>query len=152
MSALIHNKKLFPKDFNYLLVLFLFYIAFVILWTELSLVRLYTINAAVYDLGSTAESLWLPLHSSFGISSFIYGIFDQSILNYILSPFALFNSFELLFITQSIFVGITVFPIYFISKHFGLSEKSSFIISIPYLPDCNRIFIMSSILWLPDFE
>lgn len=132
MSALIHNKKLSSKDFNYLLVLFLFYIAFVILWTELSLVRLYTINAAVYDLGSTAESLWLPLHSSFGISSFIYGIFDQSILNYILSPFTLFNSFELLFITQSIFVGITVFPIYFISKHFGLSEKSSFIISVSY--------------------
>lgn len=119
-------------DFWYLLILFLIFVAFVIIWYNVAVFRLYDLYAAVFDLGIAAERIWLPLHSAIGIRGLAYSILYGSIIPYILSPLSVFNSLKLLLFVQTIFIWGSVFPIYAIARKKKLSPLVSLFISISY--------------------
>ncbi|MHB8396204.1 MAG: DUF2079 domain-containing protein [Thermoplasmataceae archaeon] len=98
----------------------------------MSIGRLYNLYAAVFDLGLSAERLWLPLHSNPGVTDTLYQIFYLSIIPYIFSPISLTNSLKALLVLQSVFIWASVFPLYFISRKLGLSPLLALIISISY--------------------
>lgn len=103
-------------------------------WTYIVLIRYYSLNATVYDLGTSAEGLYFGLHPSMQTSYGYIQSFLRSELTVILSPLSLFpNVTLLLIILQTILLSIPVFALYKIGKFFRLGELSSVIISLLYL-------------------
>jgi len=136
MERIFPTRSIFKKsstaDFWYLLILLLIFVVFVIIWYNVAVFRLYTIQAAVLDLGVSAERIWLPLHSTISIKGLAYNIFYGSIMSYILSPLSVFNSLKLLLFVQTSFIWASVFPIYAIARKKKLSPLVSLLISISY--------------------
>ncbi len=124
--------RITKRDFPFLVLISLIYSLFVVIWIHIDFERLYHLNAAVLDLGVAAERVWLPLHSNTGFISLLYNIFSGSIIPYMLSPLSYLQGLEPLLIVQAIFIWASVFPIYFISRHFKLNRPVSTIIAISY--------------------
>ena len=124
--------KLTKRDFPFLILISFVYSMFVVIWIHIDFERLYHLNVAVLDLGVAAERVWLPLHSSIGLMSLLYNIFYGSIIPYMLSPLSYLQGLKQLLIVQAIFIWASVFPIYFISRHFGLNRPVSSIIAMSY--------------------
>ena len=120
------------RDFGYILLLSALFVLFVIIWSQLSIYRLTHVQAAVFDLGAWTEQLWLPLHSSWTVKKMLYQLFYVSIIPVIFSPFSLLNSQSALLVLQTVFIWASVFPLYFISRKYGLSSIVSFLVSVSY--------------------
>ena len=130
LKSKINVKNLYKSDTPYLIFLFIAFTIFVYIWYGISLYRLYHIYSAVYDLGISAESIWLPIHSSQNFSGIAYNIFYGSIIPYIFSPISMFKSLKALLLLQSIFIWLSVFPLYAIARKKKLSPFVSLLISI----------------------
>ena len=120
------------RDFGYILVLSALFVLFVMIWSQISIYRLEHVQAAVFDLGEWTENLWLILHSTLTVKGLLYQLFYVSIIPVILSPFSLLDSQNSLLVLQTVFIWASVFPIYLISRKYGLSPLVSFLISISY--------------------
>ena len=123
-------KNLYRSDAPYLISLVIAFTIFVYIWYGISLYRLYHIYSAVYDLGIAAERMWLPIHSSQNFSGITYNIFYGSIIPYIFSPISMLNSLKAFLLLQTVFIWLSVFPLYAISRKKKLSPFVSLLISI----------------------
>ena len=130
VKSKINIKNLYKSETPYLIFLFVAFTIFVYIWYGVSLYRLYHLYSAVYDLGMSAERMWLPLHSSQTLSSIAYNIFYGSIIPYIFSPISLLKSLKALLLLQSVFIWLSVFPLYAIARKKNLSPFVSLLISI----------------------
>lgn len=106
--------------------------AYVLTWSYISIARYYALNAYVYDLGLSMERLWLVFHSTWTVTSVLeYFIFSGIV--FVVSPIVFLNSFVALLVFQTVMLGIAVFPIYGISKHFLKRSDISVLLSCTYL-------------------
>ncbi|SIM60666.1 DUF2079 domain-containing protein [Cuniculiplasma divulgatum] len=120
------------RDIRYISILVVVYIVNVAGWSYLALFRLYHVYSAVFDLGTFAESIWLPLHTNPTFKVLLYNIFYVSIIPYFLSPLSLFGGLKIILIVQTFFIWATALPLYFISRKFNISPVLSLLISISY--------------------
>ncbi|WP_048816761.1 DUF2079 domain-containing protein [Caldisphaera lagunensis] len=115
------------------IILILSFVIYVISWSYIALMRYYSLNANVGDLGIVLQSTYDFMHSNF-----------LGILNYLGSEGALiffipFLKFlypirsQALIVFQTIFLALAVFPLYGIAKHFLKSDLSSLFISLSWL-------------------
>ena len=126
----INIKSLYNSDTPYIIFLFIAFTIFVYIWYGVSVYRLYHLYSAVYDLGISAERIWLPIHSSQNVFSIAYNIFYGSIIPYIFSPISMFRSLKALLLLQSVFIWLSVFPLYAVARKKKLSPFVSLLISI----------------------
>ncbi len=120
------------KDFQHVIILLVIYIIIVTVWSYVALFRLYHLYSAVFDLGLFAEDLWLPLHTVPTFTGILYQLFYVSIIPYLLSPLSLMGSLRVILVVQTVFIWAAAFPLYFISRKFGLSPVLSLLISVCY--------------------
>lgn len=127
-------KKMRTLTKTQLIVLFILvtsYLIYVLVWSYITVLKFYSLDAAVYDLGAFMQAFWLTFHTH-SVRNYINGLFLWGDV-YIFSPLVFFNSYPLMLIVQSSMLGLGVFPIYGISKHFLKSDLSSIAISLSYL-------------------
>lgn len=129
MRARTQNR---PHLFSYVyeLTLLLAILVYAIYWSELSIYRIVTFQAAVFDLGSFAQGWYLALHSTpFGIFEWFLNR-DPAV---IFSPLTSFHSLQLVVVLQTVFLAIPALLIYKISNTVIKSKFPSLIFSIVYL-------------------
>lgn len=88
---------------------------YTIVWSNIVILRLDTLNALWADLGIAMERGWLIYNNNWGLNAYLYVFFNSGIL-YITFPLTLPHNYELLLIFQTIMIGGTAYPIYKISK------------------------------------
>lgn len=115
-------------------------------WSNITLERFYSLNATVYDLGSSMEVMWLIYNAHWTVNSFLYTFFIQG-GKFILLPLVIPQSFQVLLIAQTFYIGAAVFAIYGISMHFVRRQIPSILISFSYL----IFFVSSGLNWF-DFH
>ena len=121
---------LFDNRFN--IVLMLMFIAYVVLWSYISLSRYFALGAYVYDLGASVESLWLALHPQGTLFGNLASFFRNGTI-YLLSPLVLLpNSEVILLVLQSFFLGLPIFVIYGLAKDKLKSKSAGLALSAIY--------------------
>jgi uncharacterized membrane protein len=125
------------------LILIAIAIIYAALMSYFSFLRYTDFYTSNWDLGIAMQSLWTNTHGyllyesgdyeSFGVLSFlqVHSTYIAIPISYI---YGIYPSPLLLFIIQSIFVTLSVVPIYYISKKVGMSYSyriHSMIIEIP---------------------
>ena len=91
--------------------------------------RYYSLQAGVFDLGYKMQLGWYSLyHPYFGLLTDI-----SHLIVYFAFPFFIFKNYPSLLIFQSFFIGMAVFPIYFITKIRTDNPKLSIIVGLIYL-------------------
>lgn len=117
------------KISKYNFLIFFAFIAYAFIWSFISLMRYYSLQAGVFDLGFKMQLGWYSLyHPYFGLFTDI-----SHLIVYFAFPFFIFKNFPSLLIFQSFFIGMAVFPIYFITKIRTGNPKLSIIVGIIYL-------------------
>lgn len=105
----------------------------------ISLMKYYTFNATVDDLGINNEVLWLLVHggiTNFNASGFgsVYPIqYEKPIIFLVAGLYYFFPSINFLLILQSFVIGVAAVPLYFLGKRIIGSAAISAFISISYL-------------------
>ena len=121
------------------LILTMASITYIVSMFHLAYLKYYTFNATFYDLGINNEALWLLSHgfiSNYFKSHFnlIYPLqFEKGIMFLILPMYSIYPHPVTLIFLQSLFLGITVFPIYIASNNIIKSKVISVIIALSYL-------------------
>lgn len=114
---------------KYDLIIFLAFIAYAFIWSFISLMRYYSLQADVFDLGYKMQVGWYSLyHPYFGLLTDI-----SHLIVYFAFPIFLFKNYPSLLIFQSFFIGLAVFPIYFITKIRTCNSKLSIIVGLIYI-------------------
>jgi len=132
----------------YPLMLLVIFAAYESVWIYISLMRYYSLNATVYDLGSAAEGLYLVFHPALATPFGYIQSFFRSELVFLLAPIYLLPNTEInLLILQTIVLGIPIFFIYGISRESKISPFYSLILSISYC----MYFPLSGVNWF-DFH
>jgi uncharacterized membrane protein len=109
------------------------FIAYVVAWSYLSILKFYSLHATVFDLGLEMEQLWKFVHPV-GYSATSYALMAlYQPFQFILSPISLPVSYPLILIVQSIGLGSGVFAVYGISRSVLKSPTGSFCLSLAYL-------------------
>ena len=137
------SKLLHRYDLIIIAIAFLMYFLY---WSNITLERFYSLNATVYDLGSSMEVMWLIYNAHWTVNSFLYTFFIQG-GKFILLPLVIPQSFQVLLIAQTFYIGAAVFAIYGISMHFVRRQIPSILISFSYL----IFFVSSGLNWF-DFH
>lgn len=110
-------------------IVFLGFLLYVSIWSFISLMRYYSLQADVYDLGIKMQIGWNALyHPYFGVVNDI-----SHLIVYFSFPLFLLKSYPLLLIFQSFFIGLAVFPIYLIIKNNGKNKMLALLIGLIYL-------------------
>jgi uncharacterized membrane protein len=109
------------------------FLAYVAYWSYLSVAKFYALTAAVFDLGLSMQQLWN--FTQIGSTAPLYYLQSAlySPLAFVLSPLALFDSYPLLLVFQTVALGSAAFPIYFIAKRELASRPPAFALSTAYL-------------------
>lgn len=116
----------------YKFLLILGFIGYVIISYDVSIDRLYRMQAGVLDLGLAIQRLWMPLHTDYGLLQFMFGFFYSSGLSFIFSPLSLFGGYFSILLFQSVLLGSGAFPIYGISIRYTNSKFLSLLFSLCY--------------------
>ncbi len=114
-----------------IIVLFFAFLLYSVVWSYISIMKLYSLNASVYDLGQFMQAFWNAYHSNS-----VYNVYTTVLTYgdvYLFFPFVYIQSYPLLLSVQSILLGVAIFPIFGIAKHFLKSELTSLLISLSYL-------------------
>jgi len=135
------------------LILIAIAIIYAALMSYFSFLRYTDFYTSNWDLGIAMQSLWTNTHGyllyesgdyeSFGVLSFlqIHSTYTAIPISYI---YGIYPSPLTLFIIQSVFVTLSVVPIYFISKKAGLSASATIFIVLLFLLNFS---IISGILY-----
>lgn len=117
------------------LFLFIFFSAYSALWSVFVLLRYYSFNADVIDLGLAASTLYNVTHTSLPYIMAHPGIIPWNKL--IALPIALFFYVvpheSWLTVFQTVWIGLGIFPLYEIGRKYTGDWKVSMIISVSYL-------------------
>lgn len=114
---------------KYDFVIFFAFIAYAFIWSFISLMRYYSLQAGVFDLGYKMQIGWYSLyHPYYGLVTDI-----SHLIVYFAFPFFIFKNYPSLLIFQSFFIGLAVFPIYLITKIRTGNPKLSIIVGLIYL-------------------
>ena len=118
-----------PRISKYDIAIALAFILYACVWSFISLIRYYSLQAGVFDLGYKMQLGWYSLyHPYFGVIS------DTShLIIYIVFPLFIIKNFPLLLVFQSVFIGLAVFPVYLITKIKTASPKLSVVVGFIYL-------------------
>ncbi len=131
-------KRFFSRKFD-CVILSVAAIIYIILMFHLSYLKYYTFNATFYDLGVNNEVLWLLSHgfiSNYTNSHFsqIYPLqYEKPIIFLVLPFYSLYPHISTLLFIQTLFLGLTVFPIYFSSRTLIGSRVVSLIVAVSFL-------------------
>ncbi|MGC8696590.1 MAG: DUF2079 domain-containing protein, partial [Conexivisphaera sp.] len=107
------------------------YVAYVAVWSYISLMRLFSLNAFIFDLGVNMQFAWdAVLHATLG--SVLRTLAYKGIV-YVVAPVFLTGSYPVVLIFQSAFIGLAVFPLYGIARHYLRSEVPALLIATSYL-------------------
>ena len=122
---MIRLRRISKYDF----LVFLAFISYAIIWSFISLMRYYSLQAGVFDLGYKMQLGWYSLYHPY------YGMLTDTshLIVYFVFPFFLFKDYPSLLIFQSFFIGLAVFPIYLITKIRTGNSKLSIIVGFIYL-------------------
>ena len=125
-SIQYRNSKIFASRFDFLLlVLFLCYF---VVWYYITSLRLLSLNATYFDLGSFYERLWFISTYSWTPLKFL-AVFSNTGFQFLLFPLTYFRSYELILAIQTAAIGLCVIPLYGISKIFLKSQRLSLLLS-----------------------
>ena len=127
-----HNISRFLKQHIYIFILLISLSVYIIVWSEISLDRLYTLNVLWDDLGISIEQLWLPLHNNWGVLEYLYVFFTEG-LTLLLSPLIIPGSIQLILIIQTVAIGGVSLPIFGIAVHFTKDKRIALFVSELYL-------------------
>ena len=107
------------------------FLAYSVGWSFISLSRLFTLNAFIFDLGVAMDFAWAAFHR-FGPVSLLHNFAYKGIV-YLIGPLFLAGGYPIMLIFQSAFIGLAVFPLYGIARHYLKSEVPALLLSVSYL-------------------
>ncbi len=116
------------------IMLLAFLAGYAILWSAISLARMYAFQTQVYDLGIEMALFWVPYHSASMWSPVFY-------LNYTLGngvaflfwPFAIAPNYPVLLVTQSVLIGAPALVLYGIGRQRLENSGLAFLLAASYL-------------------
>lgn len=120
------------NEHSFVVALLLAIAAYTIIWSWITLNRLYTLNVLWADFGISIEQMWLTFHNNWSVMAYLYVFFNEG-LNFILSPLSLPGNFQLLLVVQSFALGITALPLYTITVNLLKNKKLALFVAIMYL-------------------
>ncbi|MGB9762725.1 MAG: DUF2079 domain-containing protein, partial [Minisyncoccia bacterium] len=109
----------------FVIIIVISFIAFSIYWSYISIMKFYSLDAYVFDLGLAMQKAW-------GFMLYPFNIYPNMIL-WLIFPLFIPKSFLLILIFQAIFITMGIFPLYGISKHLFKERLSSMLIALSYL-------------------
>lgn len=117
---------------RYHLALLVSVLIYILVWSIISIDRIYSMQSLINDLGFNFEKLWLasrPYDSSFtGV-----GYLLKTPIVFLFSPVAIFGNFEVALIVQTLFLAFPAFFIFGIARYFIGKNRISLLISVLYL-------------------
>ena len=128
--TLILMNKIIKNKYN--ILLFIIFIIYSITWSYITIMRYYSLNAYIYDLGLYQQELWLVYNTHWSFISFLWNLLFRGTM-FIFFPISFFNSYPLTLTFQTVLLAIAIFPIYGIGRHFLKSNLAALIISSSYL-------------------
>ncbi len=112
----------------YLVALSLLFLAFSIYWSRVSLLKYYSLNATVWDLGVAMDVAWFFIRDPLSL----YGLVSHPVL-WLIFPIFLPRSFPIILISQDVWISSAAFAIYGVAKHELKSRPASLMMSASYL-------------------
>lgn len=129
-SASNQYKRVFETKFDFLVLIPL--LGYILVWSYMTSLRLLSLNATYFDLGSFMERLWFIPTYSWTPLQFL-SVFSDTGIQFFMFPFAYVRSYELILLLQTTAIGLCVIPLYGISKIFIRSHKLSLLLSSTFL-------------------
>lgn len=121
------------KTSTFALLMFIsIFLAYIIIWSIISLDRYYSLHAQVMDLGINMYRGWVLYHNSWGFVTYIE-TFSQSPFVFILSPLMLLDSYPLILIIQTMALALPSIFIFLISRQLKIKSLFSATIASMYL-------------------
>jgi uncharacterized membrane protein len=130
MKAYSQLRSSMLLKYKYELILLSAIVIYIVYWSDLSVYRIVTFQAAIFDLGSIAQEWYLVLHST-PYSIFLW--FINRSPSVIFSPVVLLYSLPAIVVLQTVFLGVPALFIFMISNKVIKNKLSSLIFSIVYL-------------------
>jgi len=106
-------------------------VVYILYWSYLSIYRIITFQAGVFDLGSMSQDFYLVFHGS-SPYNLLMGFLNRDIM-ILFSPLYFTHSLFAIVITQTIFLGATGFIIYSIAKLVLKSDALALLFGILFL-------------------
>ena len=116
------------------------------IWSYISILKILSLNAYVFDLGINSERGWQILHTNLGLHGYLTTLINSGIV-FPLSPITGSGDFFAMVIFQAFSVAIVGPAIYFIAKEKGLKSRESMLISLVFF----LYFPVYGIMWF-DFH
>ena len=123
---------LFVKKHYGILTIVIGFLLYSLIWSYITILKLYTMNQPFWDLGDFEQRGLQVLDYHWTPGFFLY-TFLGSEFTFIVFPITMFRSLQLILVVQSLALGISVFPLYGIAKHYFDDKKLQLLITIPYL-------------------
>ncbi len=108
------------------------FLAYVVYWSTITILRYYALNAYVFDLGIFMQNGWVVLHQVHTLAEFL-SYFAYNGIIYLVSPLTLLNSYPAILIFQSVVIALAVFPLYRIAVYFLGERLPAALIAVSYL-------------------
>jgi uncharacterized membrane protein len=116
----------------YALVLVAATVVYVAVWSYISIARFYSLHAYVFDAGLFMQALYDVYTVHWTAYSLFQGV-TYSGLEFVLAPLALPQSYPVLFISQSVAIGLGGPLVYLIAGRCGIGRATSLLLAISYL-------------------
>jgi len=114
-----------------LVILSAIYAAYAAAWSYISIMRLLSLNAFIFDLGVNTQFAWdAVLRPS--LSSFLHDFAYKGIV-YAVAPVFLTGSYPVVLIFQSAFIGLAAFPLYGIARRALRNDAAALALAASYL-------------------
>jgi len=104
------------------------FLAYTAFWSYVSLAKLYTLRATVFDLGVNMQYAWVAVHSSQAVPHFA----ATRGLVYLVAPIFLAGGYPAVLVFQSAFIGAGIFPLYSVARS-EIGERPALLLSLSYL-------------------
>ncbi|MDG7043688.1 MAG: DUF2079 domain-containing protein, partial [Nitrososphaerota archaeon] len=108
------------------------FLAYVVYWSTITILRYYALNAYVFDLGIFMQNGWVVLHQVHTLAELL-SYFAYNGIIYLVSPLTLLNSYPAILIFQSVVIALAVFPLYRIAVYFLGERLPAALIAVSYL-------------------
>ena len=127
-------------------ILFSITIAYCILWSFISIIKILSLHAYAADLGFSAERGWLVLHTNLGFGGYVHILLNSGIV-FLLSPLTASGNFFAMVVFQAFSIAVIGPALFFISRAKGLGTFTSLLISAAFF----LYFPVYGIMWF-DFH
>jgi len=133
ITKILTRIKNYIKNDPFILVITLFFIAFTIYWSYISIMKFFALQASVYDLGIAMENAWLFIYNPLYLlpNQALFYIPNGILL--VIFPIFLLKNFPLILAFQAAFITFGIFPLYGISKNLLKNGTAAFFIALSYL-------------------